>query len=195
MAPSSSSRAAAAVLAIAVCTAGGGARAALIFSVAFDEPTGTVLPDVDILIEATLTLDASSDALSITDIQGSDGQVTMATTWSAGGFYNFDAGGVGNGSSDFFAQFLNLSLQPGESFGFTWGAFVATGSAPIGTTVTITQQSALSIRPTPTTDPTWVVVQPDSTFSRTIVPEPSTASLLTLGLLGLAAADRSRRAQ
>ncbi|NNM75933.1 PEPxxWA-CTERM sorting domain-containing protein [Sphingomonas sp. ID1715] len=132
------------------------APAAVIGTFTFDQPTGTVLSNVPIDINVTLTLDASSDAIT-TD---GDGNVTsglseadiiaagadptqVARTFLSASFecsgtftavcnqgppYDFDF----DLSQFFFAQ--NFDLQPGQSFSFRFGTFTPTGgNAPAGT--------------------------------------------------------------
>lgn len=134
----------------------GPASGAVIGTLSFDQPTGTVLSNVPIDINVTLTLDAASDAIT-TD---SDGNITSGLTAddiAAAGAdpaevlrtfltVGFECTGSFTAScisgppydfdfdlTDFFFE-TDYSLQPGESYSFRFGVFTPTGgNAPGGT--------------------------------------------------------------
>lgn len=134
----------------------GPASAAVIGTLSFDQPTGTALSNVPIDIDVTLTLDATSDAIT-TDADGNITSGLSADDISAAGADpdevlrtfltvafectgSFTANCISGPPYDFdfdltdFYFETDFSLQPGESFSFRFGIFTPTGgSAPAGT--------------------------------------------------------------
>jgi hypothetical protein len=121
--------------------------------------------------------------------------------------YSFEfntVGSPGHPSINFLEAF---TLNPGESFEYTFGYFVpvAGGATPgvyrwNGTAVTLNFRGLDADGNTGNAFTTWEIgtggsLDPDFAFERTVtaIPEPGTWALMGLGLFGIAAAARRRR--
>lgn len=139
----------------------------------FDQPTGVVGPTDSIVVNATLTNDATSREAVTTP---------TAATISTGGFfpsYNFTWGP--SGSNDLFTQFVGLNLLPGQSFHFVLGTFAPSGGSVSDGTYSI-NYAFLYFSSFPLT------LYAENSFSRTVsssVPEPSTILLLGSAMVGV----------
>ena len=155
-------------------------QAAIVFSWEFDAPTGAVSAGDWAVANATMTLDASSDSVTFTT--GYSGEVGGGTSYSGifDGFY-FNP----NGPGTFFSQFAGVSLDPTDSFSFTFGAYSASPTATVG-----------QIGSAVTTNFTVFGAEGVLTngFSRTaaVVPVPAAAWLFCSGLLGLTGLARKK---
>ena len=143
-----------AIAAVALATAAQ-APAAVIATLTFDQPTGTVLSNVPIDVNVTLTLDAGSDAITTDSSRNVTSGLTEADIIAAGAdpaevqrtflgvafecTGTFTAGCIAGPPYDFdfdLSRFFfeaDFDLQPGDSFSFRFGTFTPTGgNAPAG---------------------------------------------------------------
>lgn len=134
------------------------AQAAVIATLEFVQPTGTVLSNQSIDVFLRLTLDANSDALTTDaagtvtsgfdagsyagpiDLQDPNTRIYFNEFYECSGTFSDGCGSGPPYSFDFsytqpnFISPVNFDLQPGESFEWLFGTFTPTGgNAPAGT--------------------------------------------------------------
>jgi len=138
-----------------------------------DSPIQTVGTNDVVSIDATITNDNASD--EIIDLGSSIIGVFFAFS-SIVPPYSFDFGASG----DFFPQFTGISLNPGQNFNFIFGELTPDPApVPFGTYNT----NFLSID----INNIGKDIQPEGSgnFQVTVIPEPITLALMSIGIVGL----------
>ena len=188
-----------------------GAHAAVIATLTFDSPTGTVSSSASIPVYLTLTLDPSSDPIT-TDASSHvtspnpyspDPNVILNNTYFCSGNFTKPDCGAGAYSFNFnfdppsFVAPANVNLAPGSVSHWLFGTFVPVGGhAASGTYTFYDAQFDFEATDTGmitdlanTCDPSGATCS----FTRTVVPEPATWAMMLVGFGGLGLAMRSRR--
>ena len=185
------------------------AQAAVIATLSFDTPTGTVASNADIPVWMTLTLDPSSDpittdasgyvtsplsAQTISDLNGNSTGVYMSESVGCGdtldacngpsSAYTFSF----NRGANTFAAPANLDLEPGDSLDILLGTFTPNGgNAPAGTYEFNIAYVSFGYHDS-TSDSTYLadIAHTPTPFDRTVfsvsaAPEPATWAMFLMG--------------
>lgn len=173
------------------------AGASLVLDLNLTQPLGTVSPTQTIRLEAILTNSIISTENLVIDATGKkviggtlDNFNVSGSIGSSPGtldVYSYDFGPIINSHGlDYFTQFSNVNLTPGDSLSFTHGFFIPPpGGAPPGT---YSGPFSFFLYPDPGVEDPALHARNNYEFN--VVPIPGAVWLLGSGLIGLVSLRR-----